>query len=163
MTLEPCPRAFALPRALRPTLTQADVASYFAEANCNFDDDELPPRYFAYCTRTKSWRVATDTYCTQWRSPAWSCPEECDVTPIVYSHVIKLIRQLTDQSPPAEQHRALSHSFISGVVKLLQVDPRIAHEPWECEMLQPPRPMREILRAEHDARQSARYETRSKP
>jgi len=65
-------RAFApLPGALRPIITQADVANLFAKQNEDLIERD-PHFYFAYCRSTRAWHVATDAYCTQWRSPEWS-------------------------------------------------------------------------------------------
>ena len=57
-----------LPRPICAVITQVDVANFFAERNCAFEND--PPAYhFAYCARARAWHVAIHTFCTQWRSP----------------------------------------------------------------------------------------------
>jgi hypothetical protein len=144
-----------LPRAFRAaSLAQADVANYFAEANCDFEDDP-PSHHYVYVARTRKWHVAHDTYCTQWRHPEWSVADEHDPLPQLYARVIKIIRRLTEQSSDAERRRCLSHSFIAGTIRLLQHDPRMVAEPWEVAPLCAPRPIREQLAAERDAERYA--------
>jgi hypothetical protein len=141
--------AFALPRALRQTITQVDVANYFAEANSDFDDDQSPAFYYAFCARTKSWHRAESTS-GDWCYPRWSDAREFDPLPALYARIIRIIRPLTEQSSETERQRCLSHGFIAGVIRLLQHDERIVCEPWELH--HPPKPVREAREAAHDAK-----------
>jgi len=147
-------RAFApapLPRNLRPTLSQADVADYFCEANDDFDEDNYKSTpYFLYCRRQRAWHRAEDS-AGDWRYARWSYSEDVDPTPHVYERILKIVRRLTEEASPTERARCLSHAFIAGVERLLRVDPRIACEPWEVSNMTAQRPVRERMRAERDA------------
>ena len=159
MGYEPTHNTFApLPRNLRPTVTQVFVADLFATDNN--DNIEEHASYFGFCRATRAWHVCEDIYNTQWLHPTWSYAEERDVVPLLYKRVIKIVRQLTELSTPADQRRCLSHSFIAGVVRLLQCDERTIIEPWELRGNHPPKPIRLELEAEREAERRAERQKR---
>jgi hypothetical protein len=125
-----------LSRNLRPAITQVFAADLFVEYNQTHYEETNT--FFAFGVHDRKWRVARDTYSTQWEHAVWSEPDESDILPMIYHDLIGLIRPLVETASHAEQRRVMSHSFIAGVIRLLQNDQRMRVTAWGLQHTIPP-------------------------